>query len=167
MIIKRKNKRSQEEMVGFALIIIIVAVIALVFLAISINKKPVERESLELSSFLASSLKYTTNCTKSEIYYYDLRELVKACFDNEKCSDGKDTCEVLRQELTGIIKEGYPVGENEANKGVKLDIYYKESEGQARNILNLDFGECKGNEIGALESIYASPGSIYVEIHKC
>src|SRR3989338_7985995 len=56
-------KRSQEEMVGFALIIILVSIILLVFLAFSLSKSKTEStESYEVNSFLQSTLQYTTAC---------------------------------------------------------------------------------------------------------
>ncbi|MBI2057207.1 hypothetical protein HYT91_03060 [Candidatus Pacearchaeota archaeon] len=61
-----KNKIGQEEMVGFALIIILVSVILLVFLAFSLNKPKTEAtESYEVNSFLQSSLQYTSSCQTS------------------------------------------------------------------------------------------------------
>jgi len=57
------NRKGQEEIVGFALIIIIVAVILLVFLAFSLNKP--EKEDLEnyvVKGFLDATLAYTSEC---------------------------------------------------------------------------------------------------------
>jgi len=57
------NKKAQEEMVGFALIIIVVAVILLVFLSIGLRKDGREDvESYEVASFIQSLLQYHTSC---------------------------------------------------------------------------------------------------------
>ena len=60
---KNKNKRAQEEMVGFALILILVAVIFLVFLVFYI-KKPLSEsiEDPEITSFIQAIMQYTTKC---------------------------------------------------------------------------------------------------------
>ena len=57
-----ENKSAQEEMVGFGLIIVLVAIIFIVFIAIYL-KKPVEvTEDYEIGSFIQSTLQYTTIC---------------------------------------------------------------------------------------------------------
>ena len=60
---KQKNK-GQEEMVGFALIVIIVAIILLVIIGLSLgtrgNREAVQ--SYEAESFLSAALQYTSNC---------------------------------------------------------------------------------------------------------
>ena len=51
---KKTSKKAQEEMIGFVLIIVLVAVIALVFLAISIRKPAEIRDKKEIQNFLYS-----------------------------------------------------------------------------------------------------------------
>ena len=58
-----EEKKGQEEMVGFALILILVAIIVLVFIGFSIRSPEKESvESYEVESFLQSMLQYTTEC---------------------------------------------------------------------------------------------------------
>ena len=108
------NKRAQEEMVGFALIIIIVAVILLVFLAVSLNKS--KKEVLgdnEVNSFIQSCLSYTTSCAEYSDEYYSIQKLITECVNYENnCLDGRTTCDVLNSTLEDILKESWPVGEN-------------------------------------------------------
>jgi len=111
---KIMNKRGQEEMVGFALIIIIVAVILLVFLAVSLNKS--KKEVLgdnEVNSFIQSCLSYTTSCAEYSDEYYSIQKLITECVNYENnCLDGRTTCDVLNSTLEDILKESWPVGEN-------------------------------------------------------
>jgi len=108
------NKRAQEEMVGFALIIIIVAVILLVFLAVSLNKSKEEvLGTNEVSSFVQSILSYTTSCAEYQDNYYSIQKLIIECNNYESdCLDGRKTCDVLNSTLKGIVDESWPVGEN-------------------------------------------------------
>jgi len=63
---KLTSKKGQEEMIGFALIIIIVAVILLVFLAVSLKNSNKETLGVnEVDSFIQSFLSYTTDCKEN------------------------------------------------------------------------------------------------------
>ncbi len=126
---KLKTKSGQEEMVGFALIIILVSVILLVFLAFSLSKPKTEAtESYEVNSFLQATLQYTTTCqTSSGIKKFEsVQELVFDCDLKNKCSNDEDTCKVLNETLTEILKESWPVGEDRPNKGYELIINTKD-----------------------------------------
>jgi len=76
-----KSKRSQNEIIGFAIIVVIVAVVGVIFLSLSIGRGEVRKKtSVEISDFLQSSMHYTTNCTTDYIpNYKDLQDLIKAC----------------------------------------------------------------------------------------
>ncbi len=114
-------KRSQEEMVGFALIIILVSVILLVFLAFSLNKPKTETESYEVNSFLQSTLQYTSDC-KDNLEYFSVQDLVFECELKNKCSNGEESCKILNETLTDILKESWPTGEDRPDKGYELII---------------------------------------------
>ena len=146
---KNKKTKAQEEMIGFALIIILVSVILLVFLAFSLNKPKTETESYEVNSFLQASLQYTTTCqTSSGIEKYNtIQDLVFECDLKNKCSNEKNTCEVLNEILTDILKESWPTGEDRPNKGYELTINTKEE-----LILNLQEGVITNNCRGSSQS---------------
>ena len=94
------KKKGQEEMLGFALIIIIVAVILLVFLGFSLRGSQKQGvESYEADSFMQAFLQYTTDCAENyETDYLDIQDLVFECDDGNTCLDGRDACEVLELE---------------------------------------------------------------------
>ena len=121
---KIMNKRGQEEMVGFALIIIIVAVILLVFLAVSLNKSKEEvLGTNEVSSFVQSTLSYTTSCAEYSDEYYSIQKLITECVNYESnCLDGRTTCDVLNSTLEEILEESWTVGENTPIIGYELLI---------------------------------------------
>ena len=74
-----KNKYGQEEMVGFALIMIIVAIILLIFLSFSLGKSEKETvESYEVESFIQSMSQYTTDC-RDNLEYVSIQKLIFDC----------------------------------------------------------------------------------------
>ena len=126
---KINNKFGQEEMVGFALIIILVSVILLVFLAFSLNKPKTEIESYEVNSFLQATLQYTTTCqTSSGIKKFNtIQDLVFECDLKNKCDNEENTCKVLNETLTDLLDESWPIGEDRPNKGYELTINTQEN----------------------------------------
>ena len=153
-------KRSQEEMVGFVLIIILVAVIVVVFLAISI-RKPVEiKQNKEIKNFLQSSLLYTTFCYKSPEIVYNLKDLIKACYDNEKCADEKESCEVLKQEYEKLIANSWVISSSSEEKAYVFSIYDKANS----TLLFLAKGEKAGTKKQANLRIYAYGNDIYLDM---
>jgi len=117
-----RSKRAQEEMIGFALIIIIVAVILLVFLSIFINKSRDEvLGDNEIDSFVQASLSYTTNCKENLNSFYSIQDLITECFNYDStCLNGRSTCEVLNEDLEGILDESWKITSNSAIKGYKF-----------------------------------------------
>ena len=153
-MIKNKKVKGQEEMVCFALIIILVSVVLLVFLAFSLNKPKTEAaESYEVNSFLQATLQYTTTCqTSSGIKKFEsVQDLVFECDLKEKCSDNEDTCKVLNETLTDILKESWPTGEDRPNKGYELIINTKDEQ-----TLNIQEGNLTNDCKSSSQSFYKS-----------
>jgi hypothetical protein len=125
-----QNKSGQEEMVGFALIIIIVAVILLVFLGFSLRSSQKDTvESYEVNSFIQAFLQYTADCRdKSDLEYLSIQKLIFDCYDNEMCLDERRTCDVLNSTLKDIVKESWKVEGDRPVKGYELKIIVDEEE---------------------------------------
>jgi hypothetical protein len=119
-----RNKYGQEEMVGFALIMILVAVILLIFVGFSLKDSQKDvTESYEVESFIQAFLQYTTDCADGyEPRYYSVGKLITACNNGERCLDERDTCEVLELTLGEITGASWKVGENLPVKGYELKI---------------------------------------------
>jgi len=117
-----KSKRSQEEIVGFALIMIIVAVILLIFLGISLRSPQKEIvESYEVDSFIQTLLQYTTDC-RDNLEYLSVQKLIFNCNSEEECLDGRSSCEALNLTLMNIVEETWIVGESRPIQGHELEI---------------------------------------------
>lgn len=148
--IKHKNKKAQEEILGFALIIILVAVILLVFLGFSIRKSSnIDMiESYEAESFIQSYLQYTTDC-KDNLEFLTIQKLILDCSSGERCfinREEKDTCEVLLTTTEEILEKSWKIGENSPIKGYELNISIDEE-----IILGLQKGETSMNYKGTSE----------------
>ncbi|MFH1325673.1 MAG: hypothetical protein ABIH49_02810 [archaeon] len=141
---RNKNKFGQEEMVGFALIIIIVAVILLVFLSFSLRNPQKEIvESYEVENYIQSFLQYTTECrVDSELL--SVQDLIFACVNERNCENEGYSCNVLNSVLSEINVENWKTGEDRPVRGYSLNIT---SEGE--NIVNLNEGERTGNSKGS------------------
>ncbi len=125
--INLKSKRGQEEMVGFALIILVIAVVLLVFLVVTIkNSKEEFLGANEVGSFIQASLSYTTNCAEDSSYY-SIQELIMECVNYESnCEDGRKTCDVLNETIESLLEESWKITENSAIIGYDFYITVNE-----------------------------------------
>lgn len=154
------SKRSQEEMIGFVLIIVLVAVIALVFLAISIRKPAEIIDKKEIQNFLYSSLLYTTSCYESGYEVHDLRSLIKACYSSEKCLDSRESCKVLNETMAEIIEKSWVFEENAVKKGYVFKIYDESNV----SFIHLSEGVATGTIESADVLIDVGDGNVYAEM---
>ena len=106
---KMINKKAQEEMIGFVLIVVLVSVIALIFLAISIRKTDGEIENKEIEKFLHASLLFSIECKEDR--NYDFKDLIKACYNNEQCLDGDNPCDLLDKTALELVENSFKIYE--------------------------------------------------------
>lgn len=103
------NKGAQEEMIGFALIVVLISVILLVFISISLNNSETkEIESYKVESFLQALLSYTTSCEKN-FGNLEIDELIRSCSKQEFCENGKESCRVLEETLEEILSKSWKI----------------------------------------------------------
>ena len=154
-MIKKINRKGQEEMVGFALIIIIVAVILLIFLRISITKPEKEAvESYEVQNFLLAGLQYTTDC-RDAYEFRSIQNLIFDCNDEKDCEDGRKACDVLKSQLTEIIEKSWQIGQEEPVKAYEFKILSDEVE-----MLKIARGNITSNKRGAIVPLSRAGASI-------
>lgn len=124
-----KSKFSQEEMVGFVLIVVLVSIIAVVFLGISLsdNSSNSAQKSFELSSFLTALTEYTTECEKPETEYKSMEELIVMCSERELCAEDVNSCSLLSETLSEILENSFVVEDGSFVKYYKLDAFYGEN----------------------------------------
>ena len=76
----RINKKGQEEIVGFVLVIVLVAVIFLIFVGIFVRQdsNSTRQESIEVYQFLDSFMQQTSECAIGfEPAYSNVGELIQ------------------------------------------------------------------------------------------
>lgn len=115
-----QDKRAQEEVMGFVIIVLIVMVIGLVFFAFSIRQssKGIEPKQAELDDFLNSMLSYTTNC-EINAKNQSIRELARQCSNNpSRTCQGKSVCNYLNDTLEDMLPQLLGSGTQIANSYV-------------------------------------------------
>ena len=168
---KKLNKKGQEEMVGFVLIVILVSVVFLVFLGIFVNKNKVavQSESVEIYQFLESIMEYTTDCAISyEPDYSNIKELILECYSGSICLSEKQACAVLNETLSEILSASWLVGEERDQKGYIFKADYSTNLTNAE-IIRIDNGQCTNStSVRGSEYIYpAYPGNIKSSLKIC
>lgn len=162
MVKMKSNKRGQEEMVGFALIIIIVSVVILFLLAFSLKSKDKENvESYELSSFLQSTLQYTTSCQVNG-KNLSVQNLIFECADGASCDGfegtlGESSCDRLNSDLSGILNGSWPAGPENPVKGYNFTISANEVE-----LVSLAKGNVTSNYKGTVQSLARGSDSLRI-----
>ena len=146
-----KKKKGQEEMVGFALILILVAIIVLVFIGFSIRNPEKESvESYEVESFLQSMLQYTTEC-ENNIEKLSVQKLIFSCNAKEKCLDEGNSCDVLKADLEEMLASSWPIGEERPVKGYELIIMADKNN---ESILDIKVGNITANSKGSSQDFF-------------
>ena len=140
-----KSKCAQEEIVGFALIIIIVSVILLFFLSFSLrSSRNMEIQSYEVEGFIQAFLQHTSDC-EDDLGFLSVQDLIFSCSADKTCLDGENTCVVMDSVLTEICENSWNVGENTPIKGYELRIFSSEMN------LSISEGNITQNYKGAMQ----------------
>lgn len=122
------NKKGQEEIVGFVVIVVIVSVIILILLSfILTNSEGSAVESYEVESFIQSMLQYTTSC-ENQLEFLSFQKLIAYCENEGICLNGENSCEILNSTTKEIIETGWNVNEQSAIKGYEFKISTEEKE---------------------------------------
>ncbi len=159
------KKRGQEEIVGFVLIFVIIAVVFVIFLSLSIRKPESvnKQNSKDILQFLESSLVYTTNC-QLNAEYLSIQNLIAQCVESsQECSSGKTSCEVLKESLNSLIESSFKMGEDRPIKGYIYEVYQKNNL-SSQSILNITKGGCSKELYG---STYPIPNGLKTSLTLC
>tara|TARA_Y100000310_G_C20374424_1_gene665057 strand:- start:53 stop:547 length:495 start_codon:yes stop_codon:yes gene_type:complete len=160
------NKRGQEEMIGFIVIVVLVIIIGVVFLGISLRQTPqgFEQESQDINQFLEASMRFTSSCTLQMPEYLDLGNLIQECNKNSLCLSGESACEVLESTFSSLIDSSYNVGENSPIKGTSFKIT-QNSEIPLELIL-IENGNCNNSSRARFGEVIA-PNKISSSLKLC
>src|SRR3989344_7537252 len=144
---KMISKKAQEEIVGFVLIIVIVAVIGLVFLGVFFrqNQELERHDSIDLTEFLESSIQFNSECTEQySADHKSVGDLIRLCYRGALCDSGEEACKVLNRTYAQMINTSFPVGENWPDKGYEFSISYGKNISK-KELVNLMKGNCSSS----------------------
>jgi hypothetical protein len=139
------NKKAQEEMVGFGIIVGIVLIILVIIMGFYLAKQQTNVISdKKVTSFVISLLQQTTDCSLSGgNEKASINDVIFACIEGEQCRNvvGSDSCEFLKEEIKKISNISWAPGPDSVVKGYKVIL--KEGE-------EVIFEVSDGNTIGTL-----------------
>jgi hypothetical protein len=165
-----KNKKGQEEIVGFVVIVVLVLVIGLVFLVFTLRNQeaPSNLKSVNIQQFLESTMEYTTTCAISyEPAFSKLSALIQECHSGlSTCISGDRPCSLARETLKEIIDSSFFIDEEAARKGYEFSSVYVSNTTEDEFITIID-GDCSGAIIGAEHLSHAFPGNIVSSFKLC
>lgn len=160
------NKKGQQEMVGFVLIVVLVMVGMMVFLVISLRDTPEEKGSIQVGHALDAIMKHTTEC--AVIYepdYDNFEDLFKSCYKNDRCSNlGVSACDYLNETLREVVVD---MMDTEATvSSYQVNFFSKDDTGQ-QGILTFQKGNCTGVMSAAQRSIISGSESLVIQMKIC
>src|SRR3989338_10651414 len=168
-----EKRKGQEEIVGFVLIVVIVAVVFVIFLGIRLrNFEPSQKQSEILYQFIESSMEQTTECVLSlNGRNLALDSLIKECYSTDnRCTSGETSCQIAEKTMRNILNNTWKVGVEYPYKGYEIgaDYFYNSSnQGQNEEILLISEGNCNNSFVGNSYWIPEFPESIIVNAKLC
>src|SRR3989344_4963778 len=165
---KMNNKKSQEEIVGFVLIILIVSVVLLVFLGIFLRKDASKTGNSEISQFLDSISETTTECSLNGGYsYIKYSELISSCKEGKICSSG-GACDILKNVTKNLIESSWNFSPTNGPKtGYKFEAFFEAENSDVKQPLpNFPFGTVSGcsSFIGDEKTFPVNDGSLTIQL---
>lgn len=167
--IRKIGNRAQEEMVGFVLIVVIVAIIFLVFLGIAFRQPGTGggRESKDLSHFLGSTMQFTTDCS---INYApsSVGDLIRKCSENKAMlcdSSSEEVCFAAKRTIQDILRASWNAGANSPYKGYKFESIYNSTGKEI--VISISEGNCSYNFITSEHLMSAYSGTIVSSFKLC
>lgn len=150
-----RQKRGQQEIAGFILIVVLVVVALLIFLVISAKREPVATSNKNVDNLLNSLLSYTSECVVREPHYQSIRELIQDCYKDgtKKCkNNGQFVCEYLN----GTVSSMLPVllKTESSVRSYEMRAYYEDEETR-QEIVSVSGGKYNqtNNKLGAEATI--------------
>ena len=169
-----KYNRSQQEILGFALIIIIVVVIAVIFLGIALRQKStIEATDAEIGNFLIASSGVTTPCyLNNEPSYRSLGDLVKDCNNKDTtiiCPANVTVCSYINKTYSEYLAKFRPAGMSISYYKLSFMFNGTGSKELTRVTSDLVSGTTKGCTVkrAGRNYIYPEGGVIYEQLEVC
>ena len=148
------HNRGQEELVGFVLVVAIVAISGLILIGLVMRLESggsEETRSADIAQFLESLWQASAACHLSAgAAPATLSEIAASCVADKgtKCREGGSACSVLNATLHDVIVGSWGIGTEAQKNGYEFDLMLtsNRTRGAASEpMLALKWGACKGN----------------------
>lgn len=158
------QKKGQQEIVGFVLIVVLVVVGLMVYLGISLRSGIENVDSVEVENMLDAMMKQTTECAiVYEPDYDDFEDLFKSAYKGSKCSNlGESAKEYLNSSIREVL--GDMVRSDATIKAYELQFYEKDS--QDYELIFFE-GSCSGTINSAQRIITTGSDRLVVVLKIC
>lgn len=166
----QKNRKAQEEIAGFVVIIVLVCIVLLIMMGLFLRRPSTSAglDSNVYSQFLGSMMEYTSDCMVYSTSYSKINDLVGYCQNNYKCDSGKTACEVLNSTINAMLDASLLNGNNPSIKGYQFTmIYSRNVTGTEKQIMNITKGVCNGTMTGAPNLLPQGSGIVTSTIKVC
>ncbi len=167
-----KNKKGQEEIVGFVAVVILVVVVGVILLSISLNhNQPNTVQNGDLTDFIDSSYLYTSDCAFGyEPNYASVKDLIDSCYTEQgkQCLDGREVCFALNQTIRSILDSNINVGPESSKKGYNFDAIYSvnATTSNSSDIISILGGNCSSANYQQGESFFSSGQGVITTVLK-
>ena len=158
------QKKAQQEIVGFVLIVVLVVIGLMVFLIISLRDSPEASESLAVENMLDAVMKHTTECAVVyEPDYDDFEALFKSCHQSDPCANlDKSACEYLNESLRSVV--GAIMASEASVSAYEVEFFVKD---EAGGLLRIFEGNCTGSVSAAQRSVVSGSESLIIRMKTC
>ena len=168
-----KENKGQEEILGFVVVVVFVAVIALVVLgfALQSDSQQTGGESSDIAHFLESTFAMTSECTLRVPHHASVGEVASVCVADSKriCEEGEQACAVLNRTLSKTIAAAWDMSNASAIQGYTLTLTHRLSLSSERPLLTQQQGTCGGRwHIGEhLQPAQGRRGTLITSLKLC
>lgn len=164
------GKSAQQEIAGFVFIVVLVLVAIMVFISIALRQDAPEVQSKTADYLLSAIMDETTMCVVSQPEQDSVRDLIKHCYENEKCSNlDIMACTYLNQTLDGMLPQ-IIISDPEI-KAYEMRITWEGDENSGnQGYVRILRGQCNSSAYtitGASEQVRVGGGNMIVDLKLC
>lgn len=171
-MLKLEKRKSQQEMAGFIIIVLLVLVVGVIMLGIFLRQSsPVSTFDAELDNFITASLEQTSNCAVDTDYNFQtLKQDLEMCKNNERCLGNINPCLIINQTYSTMLNHLFPAG---LLSGYKMNFYFQpvinETLGRINILKMKDGNQTNCGLLRGTQSIsrISGGGYMFIELEAC
>ena len=164
------QKKAQEEITGFVIIVVMISVLFMVFLGImfSQNFNKSATPSKDVSSYLEAVTEVTTPCAVYGDEYATIGKLFDYCYSGKSCLSGVSACSVLNSTLLEMFNATLPFSAAHERKGFTFYLEAVSDSSQATQVvLAIAKGNCTGFQVTAASPLITVTKTLSYKFTEC